>query len=484
MENRDDKDLYHSLSKKELQELCRRYGLSPYMTKPNLVDALYSYLKRKNVSPIFQVESSSVRSASLISPPEYGSKSYNMVHARKDGRWNTNHPGEKRNRKIYSQNVSCREKQKFKGAGSYNKASGSRIVRDLEYPLYEVGENFPLTCKSRATFDSRNGPGCNENHFYREKPPKISFNNHSLSFPREAGERNAPLILSTNLDHGACLAENASTSSLKSTKSIPSFEFYIRSEEGINLVVDLNSSLSDWSNRLESGLCCHNLVDNKFGSLRKEIHFLGKSGAALKGSFLQNTDAEHELINGCVDSSKKEFDNIVVDHGFGVDEEPLLFSSPNSVVQNHVTSGAESNPTDRETIRVESSVKSSTNCLINPMLGGLEISLEHQILEVGNKNCEDLTGQNTCTDMGPSLVYPGSFWTGSTEMQSPEVVSLKDDSCSPCGNNNLPDVIDLTLDVEARDDELAYSSTSQDHVSACVDEMEKSEVMDGVQTSE
>lgn len=120
-------------------------------------------MQRKNVSPIFQVESSSVRSASLISPPEHGSKSYNMVHARKglanvtnyimvfvivfsllrsfylflstkveymsqnlfsfvaDGRWNTNHPGEKRNRKIYSQNVSCREKQKFKGAGSYNK---------------------------------------------------------------------------------------------------------------------------------------------------------------------------------------------------------------------------------------------------------------------------------------------------------------------------------------------------------------------------
>lgn len=45
MENRDDKDLYLSLSKKELQELCKRYGLSPYMTKPNLVDALSSYLK-------------------------------------------------------------------------------------------------------------------------------------------------------------------------------------------------------------------------------------------------------------------------------------------------------------------------------------------------------------------------------------------------------------------------------------------------------
>lgn len=45
MENRDDKDLYLSLSKKELQELCKRYGLSPYMTKPNLADALSSYLK-------------------------------------------------------------------------------------------------------------------------------------------------------------------------------------------------------------------------------------------------------------------------------------------------------------------------------------------------------------------------------------------------------------------------------------------------------
>lgn len=47
--------------------------------------------------------------------------SQNLFSFVADGRWNTNHPGEKRNRKIYSQNVSCREKQKFKGAGSYNK---------------------------------------------------------------------------------------------------------------------------------------------------------------------------------------------------------------------------------------------------------------------------------------------------------------------------------------------------------------------------
>lgn len=344
-------------------------------------------------------------------------------------------------------------------------ASGSRI--DREYPLYEVGENFRLPCKKRETFVSRNELGCNEINFYCEKSPKISFRNHSFSVPREVGESNAPLILHTNLDHGACLAENASPSSRKSPESIPSLEFYIRSEEGVNLIVDLNSSLSDWSKRLESELCCcHNLVDNKFGSLRKELQLLGKSNMAIKGSFLQNTDAKHEMKNGCAHSTEKGCETVVVDE----ENLHLLFSSPKSCVGNHVTSGAaESDPTDRETIPVESSAKSSTNSLINSMLCGSKISLEHQNLKVGHKNCKELTGKNTCTDMGPSLVYPGSLSTGSVETQSPEEVSHKDDSCS-CRNNNLLDVVDLTLDVETRDDELAYSSTCQDYESACVDE--------------
>ncbi|KAG5530812.1 hypothetical protein RHGRI_025699 [Rhododendron griersonianum] len=533
MENRDDKDLYLSHSKKELQELCKRYGLSPYMTKPNLADALSSYLKGKNASPIFQAESSSVRSASLISPLECGSKSYKMVHAPKG-------------LDIFTNYIMV-----------FVIASGSRIDRDLEYPLYEVGENFRLPCKKRGTLVSRNELGCNEINFYREKSPKISFCNHSFSVPREVGESNAPLILHTNLDHGACLAENASPSSTKSPESIPSFEFYIRSEEGVNLIVDMNSSLSDWSKRLESELCCcHNLVDNKFGSLRKELQLLGKSNTAIKGSFLQNTDAKHEMKNGCAHSTEKGCETVVIDE----ENLHLLFSSPKSVVGNHVTSGAESDPTDRETIPVESSAKSSTNSLINSMPCGSKISLEHQNLEVGHKNCKELNGKSTCTDMGPSLVYPGSLSTGSVEtqspeevshkddscspcrnnnlldvvdltldvetrddemqspevvshkddscspcrnndlldvvdltldvetrddeMQSPEVVSHKDDSCCPCRNNNLLDVVDLTLDVETRDDELANSSTCQDYVSACVDEREKSEVTDGVQTSE
>ncbi|KAF7112767.1 hypothetical protein RHSIM_RhsimUnG0195000 [Rhododendron simsii] len=467
MENRDDNDLYLGLSKKELQELCKRYGLSPYMTKPNLADALSSYLKGKNASPIFQAESSSVRSASLISPLEYGSKSYKMMHAAKDSNWNINRHGEKRNRKMYSQNVKCSGKQNSEGAESYSKASGSRIDRDLEYPLNEVVENFRLPCKKRGTFVSRNELGCNEINFYREKSPKIGFRSHSFSVPREVGESNAPLILHTNLDHGACLAENASPSSTKSPESIPSFEFYIRSEEGVNLIVDLNSSLSDWSKRLESELCCcHNLVDSKFGSLRKELQLLGKSNTAIKGSFLQNSDAKHEMKNCCAHSTEKGCETVVVDE----ENLHLLFSSPKSVGENHVTSGAESDPIDRETIPVESSAKSSTNSLINSMPCGSKISLEHQNLEVGHKNCKELTGKNTCTDMGPSLVYPGSLLTVSVETQSPEEVSHKDDSCSPCRNNNLLDVVDLTLDVETRDDEMQSPevvSHKDDSCSAC-----------------
>ncbi|GMP78560.1 hypothetical protein CsSME_00034467 [Camellia sinensis var. sinensis] len=511
----EDNDFYR-LSKKELQDLCKSYGLSPYMTKSNLVNSLSSYFKKKNWSSVSQVEGST----SMIPPLECGAREDNMVHAPEDNNGNINCPGEKENRENRSQTVKCNEQGGFVGGESYSKASGFQIVRDVECPLYNVPENSHLTCKKRETSRSQNELGHNENDFgYRVESPKISSDKNNLSFAREVGVNDAPQIQSRNLNHDACLVENASLS-IKS-KATPSFEFHISSEDGINLVVDFNSTPSDWFNRLESKACgCHKAHDNKFGSLREEIELLGNKNKEMKNSSLWNTDLEHEKNNchGKAESFsypiKGECDPVVVDHPYGgdgslrfspvkpcnvatemsaeleEDKELPLFSTPNSDIHNHATSGRESCPIDRETFHLESSViktpqiKSSSDSVVNSTVESPKnlYSLEHQKSEVGDKICEDLTLQNACTRVSPSSGHSPS--SGSMEMPSSEVVNQqKDASCFPCRNNGFLDVVDPMLNVETRDGELANSSTCQDHMSACAGEQEKSKLINGAETS-
>ncbi|XP_057490198.1 uncharacterized protein LOC130776137 isoform X1 [Actinidia eriantha] len=439
MERKDDKDFYRSLSKKKLQELCRRYGLSSNMTKPNLVNLLCSYFK----------------------------------------------------------------------------ATGFTTFRDLEYPLYEVQDKSRLTCKKRGTFSLKNELGCNENGFgYRGKSLKIGLDNDNLSFAREVGVSDAPQIRSRNLNDGACLAENASTSSIKSSKPITSFEFYVSSEEGINLIVDMNSSPSDWSKKWESKVCsCHKKFYNKFGSLSEELHLLGNSNKEIKNSFPWSTDSEQKVNNDEIQaqsfpySIKREGDSLVVDHPYGGDgfsrslpKKPCIdamemstqleedkelphFSTPNYDVRNHVISVPEYGPIDRETVTLESSVinipqmKLSSNSVVNSTQEGQKSPdlLEHQNSEVSYKSCEDQSMQNTSTNVSPSRVCPGFSSTSSIEMQSPEVVSQrKDVSCSPCGNDGFLDAADALLNMETTDDDLANSSTCQDDMAACAEERERS----------
>ncbi|KAI8005219.1 hypothetical protein LOK49_LG08G02090 [Camellia lanceoleosa] len=444
----EDKDFYR-LSKKELQDLCKSYGLSPYMTKSNLVNSLSSYFKKKNWSSVSQVEGSIIHSTSMIPPLECGAREDNMVHAPE---------GEKENTENRSQTVKCNEQGGFVGGESYSKASGFQIVRDVECPLYNVPENSHLTCKKRETSRSQNELGHNENGFgYRVESPKISSDKNNLSFAREVGVNDAPQIQSRNLNHGACLVENASFS-----------------EEGINLVVDFNSTPSDWFNRLESKACgCHKAHDNKFGSLQ------------MKNSSLWNADLEHEKNNchGKAESFsypvKGECDPVVVDHPYGgdgslrfspvkpcnvatemsaqleEDKELPLFSTPNSDIHNHATSGRESCLIDRETFHLESSV------IKTPQIKSSSDSVVNSTVE------------------SPKICTAGASEVRVIRSCKP----TKDASCFPCRNNGFLDVVDPMLNVETIDGELANSSTCQDHMSACAGEQEKSKLINGAETS-
>ncbi|XP_009781549.1 uncharacterized protein LOC107800744 isoform X2 [Nicotiana tabacum] len=91
-------------------------------------------------------------------------------------------------------------------------------------------------------------------------------------------------------------SKNAFTSDIKS-KHVPSFEFSVSSEDGINLSVDLNSCPSDRFRRLEKEECvCNTMQNKKFQSFRQEIQYL--NNRQMTSSFLWETDSDRKTNSG------------------------------------------------------------------------------------------------------------------------------------------------------------------------------------------
>ncbi|KAK9159537.1 hypothetical protein Syun_005878 [Stephania yunnanensis] len=108
---------------------------------------------------------------------------------------------------------------------------------------------------------------------------------------------------------------------LESSIDVPSFQFYARSEEGINLFVDLNSSPSDWIKKLKNEVCiCPEVQNNKSWNLQRELKSLGDGDAQINASLLGNAVEDREIrsdsvFGNAVDNSiMKESDQVEVDH--------------------------------------------------------------------------------------------------------------------------------------------------------------------------
>lgn len=81
--------------------------------------------------------------------------------------------------------------------------------------------------------------------------------------------------------------EDASAPALHS-RPVLSFEFSVTSEKGIDLYVDMNSSLVDWHKRLENGMCiCRCVEERKSPSFREQLLCLGYSRKQAQDSFGQ-----------------------------------------------------------------------------------------------------------------------------------------------------------------------------------------------------
>lgn len=138
------------------------------------------------------------------------------------------------------------------------------------------GNNLPLPSKVKLT----NAPSAqNQTVKSREeinlgaKSQKKGFDGSTMSPPIEVDLTSAPSLHSEITKADGCLLNKAVGSPLNSSKSLPSFQYYVSSGKGINLVVDLNSSLSDWTKKIFSS-SSQSLQKNKFESFRQEIESL------------------------------------------------------------------------------------------------------------------------------------------------------------------------------------------------------------------
>ncbi|XP_019448272.1 PREDICTED: uncharacterized protein LOC109351293 [Lupinus angustifolius] len=300
-------------------------------------------------------------------------------------------------------------------------------------------------------------------------------------------------------------SEQDFASSIEVTTEAPprSIEFFVWNNEGINLCVDLNSSPSDWVNKLRNEVCTSTDVNRKDSrSLRQELSYLGDSSTQGKSSLLSKTNCDqiddHHTRQIKSSSSLK----MAKDDATGLDQlnkgaSPLIYDSltPNSKTVN-VADNVKENESAVSALTVNvadnskehrSVVSAEVNCgAANNYISGSEScakALSTKICDsyatdtpffkspcgsVGNSpsdpdriKCQNLKPDDEISEdcvmvngpcsVNPAAVYPGASLSGSVELQISEVASWHKYASLPlCENDGILDLSDPknTLDAE------------------------------------
>lgn len=398
-------------------------------------------------------------------------------------------------RKLQSQAVCQSELGGRQGPEHPNKDSGVENSNELGLSTNNIRRSSRLQSRKKVTSSSLDNFKSEENGFKcKMESSKSSYDVKNFPFRGKLGVGYVPKVPHKNDDDGAFSARTTVASSPKSTKSVPSFEFHVRSEKGINLVVDLNSSPSDWSKRIENEVClCRKFRKTNFQCFRQELEYLGNSNNLVRSSLIKNTSSDcgaegHIKIVPSQNSIHKENGHVRFDQPDGSDGS-LRFSvtKPESAaIQIAVTSEEEKEvpllsasiissteccPRDGEmgtvdsavhdppgpplvkdssfvNLRKEGSESSHTmkaqNIKFNSTQPFLQLLGEEHRFKVSNGTCGSTALQDTFTLESPIAENPGSATIGAKEIQLPSKVAchLKDslypeNICSP----NLVDTI-------------------------------------------
>ncbi|KAI4324308.1 hypothetical protein L6164_023860 [Bauhinia variegata] len=300
-------------------------------------------------------------------------------------------------------------------------------------------------------------------------------------------------------NHGAIQVDVPSvaknSTSLKSATEVPpsTFQFYVSSDEGIHLYVDLNSCPSDFTNRFRSEFNITEVFYRKGSkSLWQDLGCLGEGST--KSSFLWNANSsQNDNHNGQIKtfpSLKVTRDDLVridqQEEGGNSSISALLIPSSNAAneadnlkkgkftvspelaanvaehlkegqsmvsvevscgVPNHYVSADESCAKDGTKEILDSGVTNTP--LIKTLRGSVVNSVSNpDILENQNSNpdneiSEDFTLPNNSCIVNPGVECPGASEIGSMELQSSDVASCHKHASVSLGENDVSfDLVD------------------------------------------
>ncbi|CAL0332461.1 unnamed protein product [Lupinus luteus] len=350
-------------------------------------------------------------------------------------------------------------------------------------------------------------------HGVSKKKKKLSGRSSNIH-PGNTSGCNVPIFDQNN--SGAIeivVSKKDFASSLEVTTEAPprSIEFFVWNNEGINLCVDLNSSPSDWINKLRNEVCTSTDVNRKDSrSLRQELSYLGENSTQGKSSLLSKTNCDqiddHHTRQIKSSSSLK----MAKDDAIGLDElnkgaSPLIYDSltPYSKTVNVAVNVKENeSAVTALTVNVADNLKEYGSPVsaevnrgtTNNYISGSEScakALSKKIRDsyatdtpffkspcgsVGNSPSNPVTlgCQNSKPDdeisedcvmvngpcfVNPGVVYPGASFSGSMELQISEVASCqKYASLSLCENDGFLDLSDPKNTLDAHQIGLVNSS--------------------------
>ncbi|XP_022634091.1 uncharacterized protein LOC106756602 isoform X2 [Vigna radiata var. radiata] len=267
-------------------------------------------------------------------------------------------------------------------------------------------------------------------------------------------------------------------SSVKAATEAPpsSFQFYVWSDVGVSLHVDLNLSPTDWTNRFRNEVCIsENLHENKSRSLWQDLSDLAENSTQGKSSFLLSTNSgqidEHDSQARSPSSLKLTKDGATDLNQQNTDGSPLICNSltpcsmtvkvKDNLQEKHSTlsakarngalntfiCGAESCAKDKSKKIIDSDatnmpfIKSICDSVVKSL--SYPDILELQNSKPDNECFEDCALLNDSCFVNPSSVCAGASVSSSVGVQNSEVINChKYGSVSLYGNDDSLDLSD------------------------------------------
>ncbi|CAL9117316.1 unnamed protein product [Musa textilis] len=293
-------NFYLKKSRKELQKLCKQHDLPANRSHAQLAKSLVSLFKKRNASSASSLEKSTnskdgISKKSFVSETKvketfisldesagglFGRSNSSMVNIHGRSSTISEIPGESRSlcqtgnqMKLIGHmvNLTSGKPQTWpannkgtEGFGSSSEHCNMGTISCVAADIQEIATNrlHGLECKE-ASFRSASGKLLDHRNPEEKLTQDAITNSRTCNTVPVPCEHNKPQEYS--MESGFVSADEISTRT-------PSLQFFVMSEEGINLYVDLNSSPLEWINSLKDEVCVHqNAEHHESRTLSKDI---------------------------------------------------------------------------------------------------------------------------------------------------------------------------------------------------------------------